>query len=316
MSESIALVGSGLIGRGWAILFANAGCEVRVYDCDPAAAQRALPAIHDNLEVLEKEQMIDSAAALESRIRFTKTLAAAVEGVRYVQESVVESTQVKGEVFRELGDLTGPETILASSCSSIPPEEFMADVRHPERCLIAHPCSPPHLMPLVEVVTTRWTSPAVLKSTYERLLALGQRPVRVHKPVVGFAINRLQAVLIDAAISLVEEGIIDPEDVDLCMSQGLGLRWAFMGPFETMEMNSARGFKEYVTKYGGAYHGMLNAMRPTPHWNAQAVDRIEAWRRAEYPGEDDVTRRRLWRDQNLMRLAKLFRGPKLGGSAP
>lgn len=315
MTESIALIGSGLIGRGWAILFANVGCEVRFYDADASAVERAQPAIHENLLALEAEQLIESAAALEARIRFCDSIAAALEGARYVQESVAESAEVKGAVFRELGTLTGPDTVLASSCSSIPPEEFMADVRHRERCLIAHPCSPPHLMPLVEVVTTRWTSPAVLQSTYERLLALGQRPVRVHKPVAGFAINRLQAVLIDAAISLVEEGIMDPADVDLCMSQGLGLRWAFMGPFETMDMNSARGFKEYVTKYGSAYHGMLNAMRPTQPWNSGAVDRIEAWRRAQFPGEDDVTRRRLWRDRNLMKLARLFRGARLGGSS-
>ena len=134
--------------------------------------------------------------------------------------------------------------------------------------------------------------------------------------MVGFAINRLQAVLIDEAISLVEEGVIDPADLELCLSQGLGLRWAFMGPFETMDMNSAQGFKEYVTKYSGAYHGMLDTIRPPRPWSARAIDRIEAWRRAEYPGEADITRRRLWRDRNLMKLAQLFRGKRLGGSSP
>ena len=119
--------------------------------------------------------MIDSAAALERRVHFVPSVAAAVEGVRYVQESVVESTEVKGEVFRELGELTGPGTILASSCSSIPPEEFMADVRHRERCLIAHPCSPPHLMPFVEIVPTRWTLPEVIASTHRAPDRLGTK---------------------------------------------------------------------------------------------------------------------------------------------
>jgi hypothetical protein len=96
------------------------------------------------------------------------------------------------------------------------------------------------------------------------------------------------------------------------MSQGLGLRWAFLGPFETMELNAARGFKDYASKFAGVYRSILATMVVDRPWSAQAINAVERWRRAELPTEAEVTQRRLWRDHNLMRLGKLFRGPRLG----
>jgi len=312
MRDVVALIGSGLIGRGWAMLFANAGSDVRIYDVDPAANDKARAAIEDNLRALESGRMIDSAAALLERMTWCASLESAVDGAAYVQESVFESLEAKRAVFEQLGRATSPQTTLASSGSGIPPEDFMAGVQHRERCLIAHPFSPPHLIPLVEIVPTRWTSEHTIKATIARLEALGQRPVLIHKPVFGFVVNRLQAVVIDEAISLVRQGVIDPADLDLCMSHGLGLRWAFMGPFETMDLNAARGFKEYVTKYGDFYQTLLGTERPARPWTGEAIERIEAWRRAACATEGDVAQRRLWRDGMLMKLARLLRGPRLG----
>ncbi len=315
MSEAVALIGSGLIGRGWAMLFANAGWDVRLFDADPGAAARALPAIAENLRLLEGEAMIASADALMGRIRFTSTLAEAVADASWVQESVFEDAAIKASVFHDLGELTGPDVVLASSCSTIPPDVFLCDVRHRERCLIAHPFSPPHLIPLVEVVPASWTNQDVIARCSAVMESLGQRPVIIRKPVVGFAVNRLQAAVINEGLSLVADGVISPEDLDACMSQGLGLRWAFIGPFETMELNAPEGFKAYVAKFGHVYRNMLDDMRTDLPWSADAVNEIERWRRAAYPKEADVTRRRLWRDHNLMRLSKLFRGPRFGGGA-
>lgn len=315
-SRSVALIGSGLIGRGWMILFANAGYEVRVYDVSDEARSAAADAVWANLQLLETEGMIDSARALLQRIRFCATMAEAVVGAEYVQESVHEVCETKRAVFMQLGRLAAPDIVLASSCSTIPPEQFLADVEHRERCLIAHPFSPPHLIPLVELVPTRWTSEHALRRTRELMVSLGQAPVLITKPVVGFAVNRLQAAVINEALSLVDEGVIAPADLDLCMSQGLGLRWAFLGPFETMELNAPKGFMDYATKFGGVYRSILDTMRVDRRWSARAIGAVESWRRAELPSEADVVRRRLWRDHNLMKLAKLFRGPKIGSRRP
>ena len=314
MSQIVTLVGAGLIGRGWAILFAKAGWTVRLFDSDAGAPARAFAAIEDNLALLEREGIIASASELRTRMSFAASLPQALEGAAWVQESVPEAMDAKSAVFRTVGELTGPEVILASSCSSIPPEEFMAEARYRERCLIAHPFSPPHLIPVVEIVPTRWTSPSVIAATREILTDLGQRPVMIRKPVRGFAVNRLQAAVINEALSLVAEGVISPEDLDACMSQGLGLRWAFIGPFETMDLNAAHGFKDYATKYGGLYRVLLDDMRTDRPWSPSAIDEVERWRRAACPAEADVSRRRLWRDYNLMRLGKLFRGANPGAN--
>jgi 3-hydroxyacyl-CoA dehydrogenase len=313
MNGVVALVGCGLIGRGWMMLFANAGYEVRAYDAGAQARELALSAVKANLELLERERMIESAADLLGRVRFCSSMAEAVDGAGYVQESVPESREAKQEVFSELGRLTRSDAILASSCSSIPPAQFLENVDHPERCLIAHPFSPPHLIPLVELVPSRRTSEATLRRTASLLRELGQAPVLINKPVVGFAVNRLQAAVINEALSLVADGVIAPEDVDLCMSQGLGLRWAFIGPFETMELNAPKGFLDYATKFAGTYRSILDTMNLDRPWSQEALERVESWRRAELPTEADVTERRLWRDHNLMKLAQLFRGPRLGG---
>jgi 3-hydroxyacyl-CoA dehydrogenase len=312
MSRSIALIGSGLIGRGWTILFANAGFRVRLYDQSPQALEQAAEAVRANLALLERERMIDSAEDLLSRVSYCATMAEAVAGVEYVQESVPEDREIKRAVFGELARLAAPDAVLASSCSSIPPAQFLEEARNRERCLIAHPFSPPHLVPLVELVPSPWTSDGTVRRTRELMIELGQVPVLIRKPVVGFAVNRLQAVVINEALSLVAEGVIDPADLDLCMSQGLGRRWAFIGPFETMELNAPRGFKDYATKYGGVYRSILDTVRVDRPWSKEAIDLVETWRRSELPAEADVVGRRLWRDHNLMKLAKLFRGPRLG----
>jgi L-gulonate 3-dehydrogenase len=312
MNRSIALIGSGLIGRGWTILFANAGFRVQLYDPGPQALEQAADAVRANLALLEQERMIDSAEALWSRVSCCGTMAEAVAGVEYVQESVPEDRAIKRAVFAELSRLAAPDVILASSCSSIPPAQFLEEAKHRERCLIAHPFSPPHLVPLVELVPSPWTSDGILRRTRELMIEIGQVPVLIRKPVVGFAVNRLQAAVINEALSLVAEGVIDPADLDLCMSHGLGRRWAFIGPFETMELNASRGFKDYATKYGGLYRSVLDTMRVDQPWSKEAIDLVETWRRSELPVEADVVGRRLWRDHNLMKLAKLFRGPKLG----
>lgn len=314
MDRAVALIGCGLVGRGWMILFANAGYEVRAYDTSERARRTALDAVKANLELLERERMIASAAELLGRVRLCASLAEATDGAGYVQESVPETVECKRAVFSELGRLAPPHAILASSCSSIPPQQFLEEITGPERCLIAHPFNPPHLIPLVELVPSRLTSEQTLRRTRELLEELGQRPVLINKPVVGFAVNRLQAALINEAISLVADGVIEPEELDLCVSQGLGLRWAFIGPFETMELNAPNGFLDYATKFAATYRSILDTMRVDRPWPTEALARVESWRRTVLPAEGDISRRRLWRDQNLMQLAKLYRGEKLRGS--
>src|SRR6056297_2078669 len=253
VNDRVALIGSGLIGRGWAILFARAGFEVQLHDSAPGAVDDALNSIAANVRLLQTQRLVSESEPLLARIKPAGSLAEAVDGAFYVQESVSEDAAVKREVFEALGRDTDPAAILASSCSTIPPAQFMDTVAGPERCIIAHPFNPPHLVPLVEIVLAPSTSSCTADETVSLMRAIGQRPVTIHKPVVGFAVNRLQAVVINEALRLVRDGVIAPEDLDLCMSEGLGRRWAFMGPFETMELNAHDGFQDYATRYSDVY---------------------------------------------------------------
>jgi len=312
MNSTVALVGTGLIGRGWAILFANAGYTVQAYDADPRASTVAHEAIAANLDMLLAEGMIASTRELSARISFLTSMETAVRGASYVQESVTEDIEIKRTTFEKLSRLCGPDVILASSCSSISPERFMATAVTPGRCLIAHPFSPPHLIPLVEIVPTRWTSEQTLSRTHALMAELGQEPVRIHKSVTGFVVNRLQAAVINEALHLVADGVIEPSDLDRCMSHGLGLRWAFIGPFETMELNAANGFRDYVSKFGNVYRAILDDMGIRESWSKAAIDAVELSRRAMLPDLSRIPLRQLWRDNMLVKLAKLFRGAHLG----
>jgi 3-hydroxyacyl-CoA dehydrogenase len=233
VSARIAIVGSGLIGRSWAIVFARAGHEVALYDSVADHVDTALTIIEGSLRDLESLSLIGSASQVRARMRAAGSLAETLDGADHVQESVPEDRELKHRVFAEMDALASADAILASSCSAIPGSQFL-DVPGRTRCLIAHPVSPPYLVPLVELVPTPWTSSETVESCRRLMEEVGQVPILVRKEVHGFVLNRLQAAVINEAMYLVDEGVVAPDDLDKTMRDGLGLRWSFMGPFETM----------------------------------------------------------------------------------
>src|SRR5262249_20259952 len=151
----------------------------------------------------------------------------------------------------ELDRLAAPDAILASSTSTIVASRFTEKLKGRSRCLVAHPVNPPHLVPLVELVGAPWTSPKVIAKAKALYQAVGQVAIVVKKEVDGFILNRLQAVLLAEAFRLVEGGYVTPQDLDKTLKDGLGLRWSFMGPFETIELNAPGGIPDYCGRYGG-----------------------------------------------------------------
>lgn len=255
---AVALVGVGTIGRSWAIVFARAGIETRVFDAEPEA-RASFAATFDS--VLDREQeagMVSSEAreAIRAHVRSCESLEKAVEGVRYVQESVPEDLEAKRSVFASLDALTPPETVLASSASTFPMTEIAAATRRPERCVVVHPTNPPHLVPLVEIAPGERTAPEVADAAHAFMAALGQSPVRVRKEWFGFVLNRLQFALAREAFWLAKEGIASIADIDRCVSDGLGLRWAFLGPFG-VEATNAGGVEEDLTKFRDGIRALM-----------------------------------------------------------
>lgn len=300
--KRIAIFGTGLIGRGWAIIFARARHEAALYDPMPGAVDRALASIAASLGDLANAGLItESPADVMARVRVCASLAEALEGAVYAQESAPEDAEVKRQAFLDMDALAAPSTVLGSSCSAIPGSVFLEDVPGRGRCLIAHPANPPYLMPVVELIPTPWTEAEATEACRALMEEVGQVPVLLKKEIAGFVMNRMQTAVINEAIHLVSAGVMSPEDIDKTMRYSIGMRWSFMGPFETMDMNAPGGFKDYATRYGGSYRAMGRDLRVSEDWDPDAIEAIEAARRAKVP-KAEVGARQTWRDRRLMAL--------------
>jgi L-gulonate 3-dehydrogenase len=297
----IAIIGAGLIGRAWTIVFARAGFDVAIWDPVKSATDAALGFIRDRLPELREAGLLrDEAEALLARVHPEVTLAKAVSDAEHVQENSPERVADKTALFAELDKTARPDAVLASSTSGIPASAFTEPLPGRTRCLVAHPVNPPYLVPLVELCPAPWTDPAVVARTRELMVRAGQAPVTVNKEVTGFALNRLQGALLAEAFRLLADGVISPADLDATVKHGLGLRWSFMGPLETIDLNAPGGLVDYCARYGGLYAELQRQM--TPHaWDAALVGHLHAARRAELPANMMPVRQE-WRDRRLMAL--------------
>jgi 3-hydroxyacyl-CoA dehydrogenase len=283
------------------MVFARAGHPVKLFDSAPGAADKAVGLIRQGLEELHRAGLIqEPAATVMQRISTAASLAEAVGDADYVQESTLEKLEVKQEVFRQLDDAAPPACILGSSTSTIQTSRFTADLKGRHRCLVAHPINPPHVVPLVEISPAPWTSPEVVTRARALHEKAGQVAITVKKEVEGFILNRLQGALLLEAWRLVGEGYASVEDVDKCVRDGLGLRWSFMGPFETIDLNAPGGVADYARRYGSLYYGMLKDVKPQP-WDDALIARVEAARREVMPQAGHAARE-AWRDRRLMAL--------------
>lgn len=299
--EKIAIVGAGLIGCAWAAVFARAGHPVAMYDINPAALMSAKDTIAATLTGLYQGGLVtEQANDVLARVDTVACLADAVKGAALVQENVRETEEAKKEIFAELDRLAGPSTILASSTSGIPASSFTADLPGRARCLVGHPINPPSLIPLVELVPAPWTEASVVDQAQALYRGAGQVPIRVNREIQGFIVNRLQGALLSEAFRLVEDGYISSADVDKAVKDGLGLRWAFMGPFETIDLNAPGGIRDYCERYGPLYLDIARQAEPRA-WGQPLLDTLERQRQQELPVNERPKRLR-WRDQRLMKL--------------
>ena len=214
MAGTVAVVGSGLIGRAWAMIFARAGWTVRLYDAAPGVAEAAIGLCATGLQDLAAAGLCDDPQAAAARIDAKPSLAEAVSGVDFVQENGPEDQAVKQTLFAELDRLTPADAIIASSSSAIRVSLFTEALPGRARCLIGHPVNPPHLIPLVELSGAPWTAPDTIARARAIYAEIGQVPIAVLKEIEGFILNRLQGVLLAESFRLVEEG--------LCLAAGSG----------------------------------------------------------------------------------------------
>jgi len=300
----VAVIGCGFIGRAWAITFARAGHDVALWDEDPEAPHRAIDFAASVAPDLAANDLLGGVdpQVLLARLRAEKTLPAALAGADHVQENAPERLDLKKALFAELNRLAPQHAVLASSSSAILPSHFTEHLTHRHRCLVIHPINPPYLIPAAEVVPAPWTSPEIVERARDFLIAAGQAPIVMKRELDGFVMNRMQGALLEEAFRLVADGFASAEDVDIGIREGLALRWSFMGPFETIDLNAPAGVCDYVERYQGIYSNLFTQMQRRVDWAGPVLAQIERERRAKLPA-DQLAERQKWRDRRLMALA-------------
>ncbi|KAM9802857.1 lambda-crystallin homolog isoform X1 [Syngnathus typhle] len=305
----ITIIGSGLIGRSWAMVFASGGYSVKIHDNQPGQAAVALTEIKKQMMELQEVGMLRGQLSATQQLALLSShddLQQALQGAFFVQECVFENVEVKQNLFRDLERLVGEDVILSSSTSYLVPSAVFSSVQNPSRCLVSHPVNPPYYVKLVELVPHPDTSAATVDKTHALLTEVGQVPVRLRKEIDGFALNRVQAAIIVESWRLVQDGIISVQDIDLVMSEGLGMRYAFIGPMETIHLNAPEGLADYMRRYGDGVRRVASSSGPVPDFLSEDAKRIVSEMCQLIPNDErHLSARRERRDQLLMGLARL-----------
>ena len=298
----VAVVGAGLIGAGWAIVFARAGFAVRAFDAHPQTLAGLRTFVANQLETMMTHGLVEDAEEVLARIEVSATLERAVSGAGYVQESVLERVDVKRELMQALATCLDADAVVGSSTSGIGASKFTQGQAIADRVLVVHPVNPPHLVPVVELVPSPWTSRDAVAVAKAMMEAVGQSVVLLSREIEGFVLNRLQGALLREAWALVQDGIASCEDIDKTVKDGLGWRWSFMGPFETIDLNAPGGVADYAQRLGPLYRSIAASRKHDEDWSAELIAAVERQRDARLPRQD-LAKRRDWRDEQLMVIA-------------
>ncbi|GKZ38607.1 hypothetical protein AbraIFM66950_010916 [Aspergillus brasiliensis] len=274
--RTVAIVGCGVIGMGWATLFLSKGLKVIVSDPAEGAKDALERYLNQARPFFEAYGDFEQ---LATNYEFVSDLVPRLSEADFVQENGPEREEFKRRLMKTLDKHTRPGVVIASSSSGLPSSAFIQDcTQDPSRILIGHPFNPPHLIPLVEVVPHPGTSEETISAAMRFYQSLGKRPILLHQEVPAFVSNRLQAAINNEAYSLISRGIVSARDLDLAVTQGPGLRWALTGPIATNALGGGGGPDGFVQR--------LERLGPS----------IRAW-------EDDILKHRFdWSDERLSAL--------------
>lgn len=303
----VAIVGAGIIGSSWALVFARAGWEVRVF----ARHASVRDTLHERVaRAAEAARAIAPDVApgeIVARIAVTASLEEALEGASWAQESVEEDREVKARLYSALDAVAGGEAILASSTSSIGASGFASTLAGRARVIVAHPATPPHLIPVVEMVPAPFTSDEVVGRAFAVMRSVGQVPVLVRRERPGFVMNRLQGALLTEMFGVIRDGVMSPADVDALIRDGFGLRWAWLGPLEGVDLNAPGGIADYLGRYGFMFDQMARERGATePVVTPELTRTLDAVMRERLPLEG-LPGRVVWRDARMAALRALRR---------
>ena len=247
---NIAIVGTGVIGAGWATHFLAQGFAVTATDPADGAESRLRNWIDNCWPVVERLGLANGAS--RENLTFTTDVGVAVRNADFIQESGPERLDVKHSLIARIESAARADAIIASSSSGLAISEIQAGAKHPERIVLGHPFNPSHIIPLVEVGGGSVTSPENIARTMAFYSSTGKKVIRINKEVKGHIANRLQVAIWQEAISLVQRGVASVEDIDAAISYGPGLRWALLGPFLNLHASGGPGGITHVLQHLGS----------------------------------------------------------------
>ena len=245
----VTVVGTGVIGGGWAAHFLRRGYDVVAWDPGPGARDR-LDALLDNAwPSLERLGLAEGAR--RDRLQWAETLEEAVADTDFVQESSPEVLEAKRALLARIDAAAAPEVVIASSTSGLLMTDMAVDCANPGRLLVGHPFNPPYLIPLVEVCGGERTDPDVVKWADEFYTVAGKRSLKMDHEVSGFVGNRVQEALWREALHMVDSGQATVQQIDEAVAYGPGLRWAIMGPMLTFHLAGGPGGMGHMLDHFG-----------------------------------------------------------------
>jgi carnitine 3-dehydrogenase len=309
----VALLGGGVIGGGWAARFVLNGVDVRLFDPDPEAARRVRELLDLAREALSS--LVLAPLPPEGRLSVVRSIEDAVREADFVQESAPEREDLKREVLRAADAAASPATVLASSTSGLLPTRLAAGLRHPERLCAGHPFNPVYLLPLVEVVRGRETSPATLARAAGVYRCVGMHPLTLHQEVDGFVADRLLEALWREALWLVHDGVATVAEVDDAIRYGAGLRWAAMGTFLTYRIAGGEaGMRHFMAQFGPALQWPWSRLTDVPELTDDLLEKLAAQSDAQADGRQLRDLERI-RDRCLVAVLQGLRSESYGAGA-
>lgn len=301
----VACIGGGVIGGGWVARFLIAGNDVCLYDPHPQA-ERIVSQVVANAR--RAYGMLTTAPLpAPGTLRLCASLAEAVDGAHWIQESVPERLELKRDILAQIDAAAAPDALIGSSTSGLLPSELAAGLKHPERFFVAHPYNPVYLLPLVELVGGRATDPAVLDDAVARLDTIGMKGVVIRKEIEAFVGDRLLEALWREALWLVRDDICDVTTLDDVIRYSFGLRWAQMGLFETYRIAGGEaGMRHFLHQFGPCLSWPWTRLTDVPELDAALVDKIAAQSDAQAGGRSIRALERI-RDENLVGILQALK---------
>ena len=307
--ERVAIIGAGVIGAAWAARWMLCGSDALVYDPGPET-ERIVNEVAENAR--HSWERMGLASAREGSLTITQSIEEAADEVALVQESVPEDVILKKQVLKQIEKAAPKSALIASSTSGLLPSELQEDMKYPERFLVGHPFNPVYLLPMVEVVAGKKTSPSSVSSAMHLYQTVGMKPLEVRVEIDAFIADRLLEAVWREALWLVNDGVATTAEIDDVIRFGFGLRWAQMGLFENYRIAGGEGgMKHFIQQFGPSLDWPWSKLTDTPDLSDQLVERIGSQSDAQ-SGHLTVRELERIRDNNLVDILLALEGNSWG----